>query len=106
MSARFVLFKRLMRRFPVLSRFLVALGFFAVQAMAVVHATTHELKPEGNAACEVCALAHAAGAAPALIDISTLFVPQRVEPPQAFVAAVPARPVARPPCRGPPHILV
>ncbi|MBV8062593.1 MAG: hypothetical protein JOY51_03310 [Nevskia sp.] len=94
-----------MRRFPVFSRFLVALGFLAVQAMAVVHATSHELKPEGSAACEVCALAHAAGAAPAALDTSNLLVPQRIEPAPAFVAAVPARLLARPHSRGPPHIL-
>lgn len=94
-----------MRRFPVLSRLLIALGFFAAQAMAVVHATSHELKPDSGVACEVCALAHAAGAAPAAVDVSAILVPRGTGPILPAVAAIPARPLARPHSRGPPLIL-
>jgi hypothetical protein len=93
-------------RFPVLSRFLVAFGFLVVQTAAVVHATSHELKAESNNSCEVCALAHAAGAAPALIDASAIFIPRSIEPTRPLPAAAPSRTVARPQSRGPPAVLV
>ncbi len=93
-------------RFPKLSRFLVALGFLVIQTAAVVHATSHELKPETNASCEVCALAHAGGGAPPVVDASGIFVPRGIEPVLPVVTAAPARPYARPNSRGPPVILV
>lgn len=93
-------------RFPVLSRFLIALGFLAVQTAAVVHATGHELKPEANGSCEVCALAHAAGGTPLVVDASSIVVPRGIEPVQPVVRAVPLRTIARPNSRGPPVILV
>jgi hypothetical protein len=93
-----------MRRFPVLSRCLVALGFLAAQAMAVVHASSHELKPDSGVACEVCALAHAAGAAPAMVDAAAILVPRGSGPILPAVSATPARPLARPHSRGPPAL--
>ena len=92
-------------RFPVLTRFLIALGFLVVQTAAVVHATSHELKPETNAGCEVCALAHAAGGTPLLVDASAIVVPRGIEPALPLVAAAPLVAVARPNNRGPPVIL-
>ena len=89
-------------RFRSLYRFLVALGFLAVQTAAVVHATGHELKPEANASCEVCALAHAGGGTPLALDASSIVVPRGIEPPLPIVAAVQLRPLARPHSRGPP----
>jgi hypothetical protein len=94
-----------MRRFPLLSRLLIAFGFLAVQAMAVVHATSHELKAESSAACEVCALAHAAGAAPATLDTAGLQLPQSIERVQPPLAAATSTLCALPPSRGPPSIL-
>ncbi len=94
-----------MRRFPVLSRFLIALGFLAVQAMAVVHATSHELKPDNSAACEVCALAHAAGGTPVVVE-APICVPQGVAAPVASpLAAALISFYTLPPSRGPPLIL-
>jgi hypothetical protein len=93
-----------MRRFPLLSRFLIALGFLAAQAMAVVHATSHELKPDSSAACEICALAHAAGGAPVAVDTSALLLPQALETVQHTLAAAPAPHHTLPPSRGPPSI--
>lgn len=89
-------------RFRSLSRFLIALGFLAVQTAAVVHATGHELKPEANASCEVCALAHVGGGTPLAVDASSIVVPRGIEPSLPIVAAVQLRPVARPNSRGPP----
>lgn len=94
-----------MRRFPVLSRFLIALGFFAAQAMAVVHATSHELKPDSSAACEICSLAHAAGGTPVVLDTSALALPEAIVPLLSPLAAAPAAPYVLPPSRGPPSIL-
>ena len=93
-------------RFPLLSRFLIALGFLAVQTVAVVHATSHELKAETNASCEVCALAHAAGGTPLVVDASSIVVPRGIEPALPVVTYMPLRAVARPNSRGPPVILV
>jgi len=93
-------------RFPVLSRFFIALGFLVIQTAAVVHATSHELKPETNASCEVCALAHAGGGTPLMVDASSIVVPRGIEPTLPLVAAVPLRIIARPNSRGPPVILV
>lgn len=95
-----------MRRFPLLSHLLIAFGFLAVQAMAVVHATSHELKAESGASCEVCALAHAAGAAPATIDTAALLLPQIIEQVQPPLAAATPTLCTLPPSRGPPSILV
>ncbi|HZR34325.1 MAG TPA: hypothetical protein VFA75_03040 [Nevskia sp.] len=94
-----------MRRFPVLSRFLIALGFVAVQAMAVVHATSHELKPDSSAACEICALAHAAGGAPVVVDAATCVPPDVAVPVLSPLAAALDPPFTLPPSRGPPFIL-
>jgi len=94
-----------MRRFPVLSRFLIALGFLAAQAMAVVHATSHELKPDNGAACEVCALAHAAGGTPVMVD-TAVAVPQGTAAPVPPPLAAALTPLyTLPPSRGPPFIL-
>jgi hypothetical protein len=94
-----------MRRFPLLSRFLIALGFVAVQAMAVVHATSHELKPDNSAACEICTLAHAAGGTPVVVE-APLCLPQGVAAPvPAPLAAALTPPFTLPPSRGPPLIL-
>ena len=95
-----------MRRFPILSRFLIVLGFVAAQAMAVVHATSHELKPDSGAACEVCALAHAAGGTPVVADTSALLLPQTIELVLPPLAAAPTPHYILPPSRGPPSILV
>jgi len=88
------------------SRFLLAFGFLVIQTAAVVHATGHELKPEKNASCEVCALAHAGGGTPLVVDASSIVVPRGIEPALPVVAAAPTRTVARPNSRGPPVILV
>ncbi len=103
-SGPFVLFKQLMLRFPVLSRFLIALGFLATQAMAIAHATSHELKAESTTTCEVCALAHAAGGTPAVFDVSGILVPRGSAALLPVVSAVPQRHAARPPSRGPPAL--
>lgn len=95
-----------MRRFPVLARLLIALGFLAAQAMAVVHATSHELKPDSSAACEICSLAHAAGGTPAVMDTTALLLPDSTLPILPRLAAAPAAPFTLPPSRGPPSILV
>lgn len=94
-----------MRRFPLLSRLLLALGFVAAQALAVVHATSHELKPDSGAACEVCALAHAAGGTPVAADAAAVLLPQVLDPVQPPLAAAPAPRYILPPSRGPPLIL-
>lgn len=93
-------------RFPVISRFLIALGFLVIQTAAVVHATSHELKQETNSSCEVCALAHAAGGTPLVVDASGIVVPRGIGPALPLVAAAPLRTIARPNSRGPPFILV
>jgi hypothetical protein len=93
-------------RFPNFSRFLIALGFLVIQTAAVVHATSHELKPETNARCEVCALAHAGGGAPPVLDASSIVVPRGIEPALPVVVAAPLRTVTRPHSRGPPVTLV
>lgn len=93
-----------MRRFPLLCRLLIALGFLATQAMALAHATSHELKAESNAPCEICMLAHAAGGTPAVFDSAAIVVPRGLAPPQREPRAVPARPLHRPPSRGPPAL--
>jgi hypothetical protein len=92
-------------RFPILSRFLIALGFVAAQAVAVVHATSHELKPDSSATCEVCALAHAAGGTPVVLDVAALILPRSIEPVLRPLAAAPTPPFTLPPSRGPPSIL-
>lgn len=89
-------------KWGVVTRWLVALGFFAAQTLAVVHATQHELKPEKSAACEICAYAHAGGAAPAAVVAHGSIVPRGEEPVPEHVAAVLLRPIARPNSRGPP----
>ena len=91
-----------MRRFPLLCRLLIALGFLATQAMALAHATSHELKAEGSATCEICMLAHAAGGTPAVIDTSAMLVPRHSAPLLPQPRAVPRRPASLPPSRGPP----
>ncbi|HZR37183.1 MAG TPA: DUF2946 family protein [Nevskia sp.] len=93
-----------MRRFPVLSRLLLALGFLAVQAMAVAHASSHELKAESSAACEVCMLAHAAGGTPAVIDTAGIPVPRGEAPAAPAPRSVAQRRAALPPSRGPPAL--
>lgn len=93
-------------RFPVLSRFLFALGLLTVQTMALVHATSHELKPEGTTACEVCDLAHMAGGAPAVLDLAKNLVPRTEEPAPPALAVVTVRSIARPRSRAPPYLLV
>jgi hypothetical protein len=93
-------------RFPVLSRFLFALGLLTVQTLAMVHATSHELKPERNAVCEICDLAHVAGAAPAVVDVTKNLVPRSEEPAPPVLAAVNSRSIARPRSRAPPFSLV
>lgn len=94
-----------MRRFPVLSRLLLAFGFLAVQAMAVVHASSHELKAESSAACEVCALAHAVGGTPVVVDIVAMVPGHVAAPVLPLLAAAPTPPFTLPPSRGPPVIL-
>lgn len=94
-----------MRRFPVLSRFLIALGFLATQALAVAHASSHELKAEGTASCEICMLAHAAGGTPAVVDVSAILVPHGAAPALPATGAAPQRRAARPHSRGPPAVL-
>ena len=93
-------------RFPLLTRFLFALGLLTVQTMALVHATSHELKQEGAATCEVCDLAHLAGGTPAVLDLSKDVLPRSEEPARPVVAAVTSRSIARPRSRAPPHHLV
>jgi hypothetical protein len=92
-------------RFPVLSRFLFALGLLTVQSLALVHATSHELKPEKAATCEICDLAHLAGGAPAVLDVSKNLVPHGEQPAQPAPAAVVVRSIARPRSRAPPYTL-
>ena len=92
-------------RFPVLTRFLFALGLLTVQTFALVHATGHELKAEGNATCEVCDLAHLAGGTPAVLDVSKNPLPRSEEPAPPAVAAVVVRSIARPRSRAPPFTL-
>jgi hypothetical protein len=94
-----------MRRFPVLCRCLIALGFLAAQAMAMVHATSHELKPESKAVCAICALAHAAGGTPAVLDTAAPAPPAAVFMVLPPLAAASAPPHVLPPSRGPPAIL-
>lgn len=101
-SGRFVLFKVLMRRFPVLSRFLIVLGFLATQAFAIAHATGHELQADKAQGCEICMLAHAAGGTPAAIDMADLLLPQDLERAQPPLAAAASTFRALPPSRGPP----
>ncbi len=93
-------------RFPVLSRFLIALGFLAVQTVAVVHATDHELKPETSASCEVCNLAHAAGGTPSVVDASAIVVPRGISPALPAVSLTLVRHTAPANSRGPPVNLV
>jgi hypothetical protein len=93
-------------RFPVLSRFLFALGLLMVQTLALVHATGHELKPEKAAVCEICDLAHLTGGTPAVADASKIVAPRSEEPAIAIPAAVPRRTLARPRSRAPPFRLV
>jgi hypothetical protein len=93
-------------KFGRLSHTLLALCFLAAQMVAVVHATEHELKPERSAACQICSLAHAAGAAPVAAIPTGLILPHDRERAPLTVAAVELRPIARPNSRGPPLILV
>lgn len=93
-------------RFPVLSRFLIALGFLVVQTAAVVHATDHELKPETSASCEVCNLAHAAGGTPLLVDASSLMIPRGIGPALPAASAILLLQTTPPNSRGPPVNLV
>jgi hypothetical protein len=92
-------------RFPLLSRLLLVLGFVAAQTVALAHATSHELKPETSASCEVCALAHAGGGTPAVLDTAAIEVPRCTLYAAPPFAAAPLRPTARPNSRGPPAIL-
>ncbi|MDR3418782.1 MAG: hypothetical protein P4L83_21620 [Nevskia sp.] len=92
-------------RFSHLSRLLLALGFFAAQLVAVVHATGHELKPERSATCEICALAHAGGGPLAAVDASRIVIPRCEAPAAPVVVAVTVRSIARPNSRGPPLFL-
>jgi hypothetical protein len=91
-----------MRRFPILSRWLIALGFLAVQALAVACATDHELKADKAQTCEICMLAHAAGGTPAVIDTAALVVPRGSAPLLPAVSTIARRHAARPFSRGPP----
>jgi hypothetical protein len=50
-------------------RILLCLGLLLGQAAAVVHATQHELAPHGDAACQICAIAHGAGGIPAPVVV-------------------------------------
>jgi hypothetical protein len=93
-----------MRRFPVISRFLLALAFLATQALAIAHASSHELKAERTATCEVCILAHAAGGTPAVIDASAIVVPRGEAPVLPATPLVPQRRATLPPSRGPPAL--
>jgi hypothetical protein len=93
-----------MRRFPVFSRLLLALAFLATQALAIAHASSHELKAESTTACEVCMLAHAAGGTPAVIDASGIVVPRAVAPAQPAPRGVAQRIASRPFSRGPPTL--
>lgn len=92
-------------RFPILTRFLFALGLFTVQTLALVHATSHELKAEGTSTCEVCDLAHLAGGTPAVLVLSKGPLLRGEEPAMPAVAAVVVRSIARPRSRAPPYIL-
>jgi len=93
-----------MRRQPVLSRLLLALAFLATQALAIAHASSHELKAESTVSCEVCMLAHAAGGTPAVIDASAIAVPRGEAPALPAPRQAPPRRVTRPPSRGPPAL--
>jgi hypothetical protein len=99
-----MLFKRM--RFPVLTRFLFALGLLTVQTLALVHATSHELQAERTTSCEVCDLAHLAGGTPAVLDLSKDVLPRGEQPALPVVAEVTRLSIARPRSRAPPFHLV
>ncbi len=92
-------------RFPLLSRLLLVLGFVVAQTAALAHATGHELKPETSASCEVCALAHAGGGTPAVLDTVIIVAPRCALYATPLLAAAALRPTARANSRGPPVIL-
>ena len=93
-------------RFAFLSRLLMVLGFVAAQTMALAHATGHELKPDSSPSCEVCALAHAGGGAPAVLDTTVFSVPRCTLNATPLLADATLRPTARPNSRAPPAVLV
>jgi hypothetical protein len=84
----------------------LALALFVGQILAVAHATQHELAAQGSQpACEICIVAHGAGALPPTPHTSDL--PQGGD--QPVIAAPPARiarlAVERPRSRGPPVLI-
>lgn len=88
-----------MKRRPLL---LLCVAFLLAQFAALLHVTQHELAPDGNADCEICAVAHVS-APPTPMFVSPL-QPSYVE----SVARTAPRTVitkfvhARPPATGPP----
>ena len=83
----------------------LALALFVGQVLAVAHATQHELAAQGSQpTCEICIVAHGAGALPA--SPHTTDLPQRRD--QLVIAALPARvarlSIDRPRSRAPPAL--
>jgi hypothetical protein len=92
-------------RFGRLAHALIVAAFLAGQWLALLHATQHELKPERTVACELCTLAHAAGAPPAAIELAAALIPRGAQPVCRSLPCRPRRPLTRPNSRGPPLFL-
>ncbi len=92
-------------RFGRLTHALLVAVFVVGQSLALLHATSHELKPERSASCEICAIAHASGAPPASMDLATTWIPRGAEPATLVVPSLPRQAPTRPNSRGPPPFL-
>lgn len=85
---------------------LLCAAFLLAQFAALLHVTQHELAPDGNADCEICAVAHVS-APPTPTFISPL-LPGYVE---SVTRATPRATItkffhARPPATGPPAVRI
>src|SRR5260221_12019974 len=96
---------RLRRQLRLTSLWLAAL-LFVGQIVAVVHATQHELAAQGHQpACEICIVAHGAGALPAVPHTSKL--PQGSDQPLVayLPEPIPRKAIERPRSRAPPALV-
>jgi hypothetical protein len=86
-----------------LPTFILILAFAVGQWLAVVHATHHELtSSQESATCELCAVAHGAGALPVIVALLLTFTFRDVAPVARRIGVAVRKICLLPPSRGPP----
>jgi hypothetical protein len=84
-------------------RLVFSLGLLLGQTAAVVHATSHQIAPDRDASCQLCAAAHGAGGTPAplrIIVATSFLLPPAAPVPESVCARLT---LVCPPGTGPPR---